>query len=79
MPTEESSQGTEHENLGECSTVKCPEQATKRVKIESDYDSVAGETRTVELEIEYCDEHAGMWLASERDGRRYEVVHDASE
>lgn len=64
---------TEHE----CHTVKCHKTATETLRIESDYESVSGETRTITLEKEFCNEHAEMWLGYNHiEGRRYEVVGD---
>ncbi len=59
----------------ECHTSKCHETATTTLQIESDYESVSGETKTTTLKKSYCDEHAEMWLSmDEIDGRRYEVI-----
>ena len=65
--------GTEDE---ECSTVKCHDAATTTLRMESDYESVAGETKTTVLKISYCDEHAEMWLGLDSDGRRCEVIDE---
>lgn len=61
--------------MSECHTVNCKKAGTKTLRIERDYESVAGETKTISLEKSYCDEHAEMWLGMEGiAGRRYEVV-----
>jgi len=67
-----SSDDTERE---ECHTVRCQDAATTTLRIESDYQSVTGETKTTVLEMSYCDEHAEMWLEqSGIAGSRYEVI-----
>jgi len=61
---------------GECNTVKCHNLATKRLRIESDYDSVSGETKTIVLQMDYCDEHAETHLRYNITGKRYEVIEE---
>lgn len=62
----------------ECATVKCREPATVTLRIESDYESVTGETRTNVLEMDYCQSHAEMWLGLDGVARtRYERLGDA--
>ena len=69
---EQSLQGAKQE---ECHTVNCYNVPTTTLRIESDYESVAGETKTTVLKMSYCDEHAKMWLdLSGVDGHRYEVI-----
>jgi hypothetical protein len=68
-------QSPDDTELGECTTVNCRADATTRLRIESDYESVAGETKTTVLNMSYCGEHADMWLDQNRiDDRRYEVL-----
>jgi hypothetical protein len=69
------SQSPDDTELGECATVNCRADATTRLRRESDYESVAGETKTIVLNMSYCGEHAEMWLdLNGMDGRRYEVL-----
>jgi hypothetical protein len=66
--------GTEDE---ECSTVRCHNAATTTLRMESDYESVTGETKTTVLEMSYCDEHAEMWIdLNGGDGHRCEVADE---
>jgi hypothetical protein len=68
--------GTERE---ECSTVKCHDDATTTLRMESDYESVTGNIRTTVIELSYCDDHAEMWLKRDRTaGRKCEVMRDTS-
>lgn len=61
----------------QCTTVKCREPATTTLRIEADYESVAGETRTNVFTYDYCDEHAEMRLSLDGvAGKRYEVVDE---
>jgi len=67
-----SKDGAERE---ECRTVKCHDTATTTLRIESDYESVAGETKTTVLKMSYCDQHAEMWLnLNGTAGRKCEVI-----
>lgn len=59
----------------ECATVKCHETATVSLRITHEYESALGGTKETELEVDYCDQHAEMWL--ELDGvanTHYEVL-----
>ena len=59
----------------QCSTVNCREAPTTTLRIESDYDSVMGGTKTNVLEMDYCDQHAEMWLSLDGTAKtRYEVI-----
>jgi len=62
----------------ECATVFCREEATKRLKVESDWESVViGEIKTTEFEIRYCDQHAAMWLSlSGVANTRYKLISE---
>ena len=61
----------------ECSTVNCHDTATTALRIESDYESVTGATKTTVLEMSYCNEHAEMWLdLNGADSRRCEVIDE---
>jgi len=72
MSGEKSIDGTER---GECRTVKCHDIATTTLRIESDYESVTGETKTTVFKMSYCDEHADMWLGlNGTAGCRYETI-----
>jgi len=67
-----SSDGTEREV---CATANCHDTATTTLRIESDYESVADETKTTVLKMSYCDEHAEMWLNLDGTaGLRCEVI-----
>lgn len=60
-----------------CHTVNCSGPPTKKLRMENEYESVTGETRSTVLEKWYCDEHAEMWLDLDRmDGRSYEVIDE---
>jgi len=66
--------GSEREG---CHTVKCHSAATTTLRVESDYESLTGETKTTVLRMSYCDEHAEMWLKLDgATGRRYEVIDE---
>jgi len=61
----------------ECHTIRCHSAATSTLRIESDYESVTGETKTTVLRMSYCDEHAEMWLKLDgTTGRRCEVIDE---
>lgn len=65
----------ERDTPEECSTVKCHDPATMTLRIEKDYDSVTGETKTTTIEQRYCEYHAEMWLGLDGiAGSRFEVV-----
>jgi hypothetical protein len=64
--------GTERE---ECRTVRYHDTATTTLRMEADYESVTGETKTNVLKMSYCDEHAEMWLDMDgAGGLRCEVI-----
>lgn len=66
-----------NDETDECTTVKCHESATTTLRIESEYDSVTGETRTNVLEMDYCEDHAEMWLSLDGvAGTRYERLEE---
>jgi hypothetical protein len=67
-------EGTERK---ECRTVKCHNAATTTLRMESDYESVTGETKSTVLKMSYCDEHAKMWLNQDGTaGPQCEVVDE---
>ena len=60
----------------ECATVKCHDDSTTTLRIESHYENVTGEIETTMIKMSYCDEHTEMWLDLDGTaGRKCEVVN----